>query len=141
MKPILMRHVETTTESFKAWVNVNPYLHNPWHYHPESELTIIEEGKGMLFVGDNVTTYGKNDLILIGPNLPHEYRSSIKETPDYFSKSMSVHFRNDFPGDDLYKIPEAKIINEILEKSRTGIKFKDELDQKKVKNKMNEIFQ
>lgn len=141
MKPILMRHVETTTESFKAWVNVNPYLHNPWHYHPESELTIIEEGKGMLFVGDNVTTYGKNDLILIGPNLPHEYRSSIKETPDYFSKSMSVHFRNDFPGNDFYKIPEAKIIHEILEQSRTGIKFNDALAQEKVKNKMNEIFQ
>lgn len=141
MKPILMRHVETTTEAFKAWVNVNPYLHNPWHYHPESELTIIEEGKGMLFVGDNVTTYGKNDLILIGPNLPHEYRSSIKETPDYFSKSMSVHFRNDFPGNDFYKIPEAKNIYEILEKSRTGIKFNNALAQKKVKNKMNEIFQ
>ena len=61
MKPILMRHIETTNESFKGWVNFNPYMHNPWHYHLESELTFIEEGRGVLFVGDNVTTYYKND--------------------------------------------------------------------------------
>ncbi|MGH2645252.1 MAG: cupin domain-containing protein, partial [Chitinophagaceae bacterium] len=140
MKPILMRHIETTNESFKAWVNVNPYMHNPWHYHPETELTIIEEGRGVLFVGDNVTTYGKNDLFLIGPNLPHEYRSSIKETPDYLSKSMSLHFKNEFPGQDFYKIPEAKMIFEILEQSKTGIKVNDPAAQKKVKEKMTKIF-
>ncbi len=141
MKPILMRHVETTTESFKAWVNVAPYLHNPWHYHPECELTTIEEGKGVLFAGDHVTTYEKNDLILLGPNLPHEYRSSIKSNPDYHSKSMSVHFRSNFPGNDFYRIPEAKIIYEILEQSKRGIKCNDPSAQKKVKEKMSNIFE
>ncbi|MEO6869255.1 MAG: AraC family transcriptional regulator [Ginsengibacter sp.] len=140
MKPILMRHVETTNESLKAWVNANPYMHNPWHYHPESELTFIEEGTGVLFVGDNVTTYCKNDLILIGSNLPHEYRSSKKETPDLLSKSMSLHFKNNFPGQDFYKIPEAKIIFQILEQAKTGIKFNDPVAQKKVKKKMTKIF-
>jgi len=141
MKPILMRHVETTTESFKAWINGNPYSHNPWHYHPECEITASDEGQGVLFVGDSITNYGKNDLILIGPNLPHEYRSSIKETPDFLSKSMSIHFRKDFPGFDFYKMPEAKIIFQILEQSKRGIKFNDRTAQKKVKEKLSRIFQ
>jgi AraC-like DNA-binding protein len=141
MKPILMRHIETTTESFKAWINVAPYLHNPWHYHPECELTTIEEGNGVLFAGDNVTTYEKNDLILLGPNLPHEYRSSIRSNPDYHSKSISVHFRSDFPGNDFYKIPEAKVIYEILAQSKRGIKLNDLQVQKKVKEKMTDIFE
>jgi AraC-like DNA-binding protein len=141
MKPILMRHIETTTESFKAWINVAPYLHNPWHYHPECELTTIEEGQGVLFAGDNVTTYEKNDLILLGPNLPHEYRSSIRSNPDYHSKSISVHFRSDFPGNDFYKIPEAKVIYEILAQSKRGIKLNDLQVQKKVKEKMTDIFE
>lgn len=141
MKPILMRHVETTTESFKAWTNGNPYSHNPWHYHPECEITAIDEGKGVLFVGDYVTNYEKNDLILIGPNLPHEYRSSIKKTPDFLTKSTSIHFRKDFPGDDFYKIPEAKIIFHILEQSKRGIKFNDRTAQIKVKEKLSQIFQ
>jgi AraC-like DNA-binding protein len=122
-------------------VNVAPYLHNPWHYHPECELTTIEEGKGVLFAGDHVTTYEKNDLILLGPNLPHEYRSSIKSNPDYHSKSISVHFRSDFPGNDFYKIPEAKVIYEILEQSKRGIKLNDLSVQKKVKEKMTDIFE
>lgn len=139
MKPILMRHVETT-EAFKAWTNADPYLHNPWHYHPECELTAIEEGKGILFVGDSVTTYEKNDLILIGSNLPHEYRSSIKETPDFLSKSTSVHFKSDFPGNDFYKIPEATIIYQILELSKRGIKFNDFKAQKKVNEQLVKIL-
>ena len=141
MKPILMRHVESSNESFKIWTNAAPYLHNPWHYHPECEITAIEEGRGILFVGDKITTYEKDDLILIGPNLPHEYRSSIKDSPDYLSKSMALHFRNDFPGNDFYKILEAKIIHEILEQSRKGIKFNNRSIQNKVKEKMAEILQ
>lgn len=141
MKPILMRHVETTTESFKAWINGNPYCHNPWHYHPECELTSIEEGKGVLFMGDHVTNYRENDIFLIGPNLPHEYRSSIKDSPDFISKSIAIHFRKDFPGYDFYKIPEAKTIFHILEQSKRGIKFNDHNAQKKVKEKLSHIFQ
>ncbi len=141
MKPILMRHVEPSNESFKIWTNAAPYLHNPWHYHPECEITAIEEGRGILFVGDKITTYEKDDLILIGPNLPHEYRSNIKDNPDYLSKSMALHFRNDFPGMDFYKIPEAKIIYEVLEQSKRGIKFNDRSTQEKVKEKMAEILQ
>ncbi|CAL1521505.1 HTH-type transcriptional activator RhaS [Chitinophaga sp. MM2321] len=141
MKPILMRHVEATNESFKIWNNANPYLHNPWHYHPECEIHAIEEGKGILFIGDKVTAYEKNDLIMIGPNLPHEWRSSIIETPDFFSRSTAIHFKNDFPGNDFYKIPEAKIIHEILERSKRGIKINNKSVQKKVKEKMTKIFQ
>jgi AraC-like DNA-binding protein len=140
MKPILMRHVETSNESFKIWNNADPYLHNPWHYHPECEITAIEEGRGILFVGDKVVSYEKNDLVLIGPNLPHEWRSSIKETPDYLSKSTAVHFKKDFPGNDFYKIPEAKIIQEILEASKRGIKFSNLTTQRKVKEKMAKML-
>lgn len=56
MKPVLMRHTETTNESFNAWANFNPYMHNPWHYQAESELTFIDEGRGILFEGESVTT-------------------------------------------------------------------------------------
>lgn len=136
MNPILMRHVESTDESFKVWTNANPYIHNPWHYHPECEITFIYDGTGVLFVGDKVTRYEKNHLILVGPNLPHEYRSSVKDTPDYLSKSIAVHFRNDFPGNDFFKIPEAKVIYDILEKSKRGIQFNDPVVQKRVKDKM-----
>ena len=96
MKPVLMRHVETTTESFKAWKNANPYLHNPWHYHPELEITVIIKGSGVLFVGDKIINYGENELFLIGSNLTHEWRSDIKTPLDNYSQSIAVHFMKNF---------------------------------------------
>ena len=136
MKPILMRHVESTHESFKAWQNANPYLHNPWHYHPECEITYINQGSGVLFVGDKVLNYKKDTLIFIGSNLPHEWRSDIEETPDFHSQSTAVHFNKDFPGKDFYTIPEAVSINHLLEQSARGIKIKHDPSKKVVKDKL-----
>ena len=66
MKPLLMRHVQASNGSFKVWANGSPYMHNPWHYHPECELTFIQEGKGTLYIGDRMIEYSANDLILLG---------------------------------------------------------------------------
>ena len=136
MKPILMRHVETTHDSFKSWENVCPYIHNPWHYHPECEITYINKGSGVLFIGDQVLNYHKDMLIMIGPNLPHEWRSDVKENPDFYSHSIAVHFNKNFPGEDFYKIPEAFSINHLLEQSVRGIKINDSQCKKIVKDKL-----
>lgn len=131
-----MRHVEATYESFKSWENWGPYRHNPWHFHPELEITFIYQGRGVLFVGDKVLDYDKNDLILMGSNLPHEWRSDIKESPDFFSRSLAVHFKRDFPGADFYKIPEANAINHLLQQSARGIKVTDQSTKETVKEKL-----
>lgn len=131
-----MRHVETTHDSFKSWENVCPYIHNPWHYHPECEITYINKGSGVLFIGDKVLNYEKDTLIMIGPNLPHEWRSDIKEDPDFHSHSLAVHFNPKFPGEDFYKIPEAVSINQLLEQSVRGIEVTDGHTKRLVKDKL-----
>lgn len=131
-----MRHVETTHDSFKSWENARPYLHNPWHYHPECEITYINKGYGVLFIGDKVLNYSKDMLIVIGSNLPHEWRSDYKENPDFYSQSFAVHFNKNFPGEDFYKIPEAVSINHLLEQSVRGIKINDTACKKMVKEKL-----
>lgn len=123
MKPVLMRHIETTTQSFKAWRNANPYMHNPWHYHPELEITAIVKGKGVLFVGDKIMNYGENELFLIGSNLPHEWRSDFKQETDFYSQSIAVHFKKNFPGIDFDQLPEAIMIKKLFEQSLRGIRI------------------
>lgn len=136
-----MRHVEATQESFKAWENGGPYLHNPWHYHPEYEITYIHNGEGILFIGDKIIKYKKGSLIMIGSNLPHEWRSDIREDPDFHSRTFAVHFNKDFPGKDFYKIPEAASINHLLEESVRGIKINDEKTKRIVRDKLLELLQ
>jgi AraC-like DNA-binding protein len=136
MNPVLMRHVETTNESFKSWKNGHPYLHNPWHYHPEVEITLITNGEGVLFIGDKILNYRQNELILIGPNLPHEWRSDIQQRDDFYSECIALHFNKNFPGDDFYKIPEAGHINHLFDLSLQGIRVTEEAAKDFIKEKL-----
>jgi AraC-like DNA-binding protein len=128
-----MRHVEAISESFKAWENSNPYLHNPWHYHPECEITFISKGKGILFIGDKVLNYKENDLVFIGPNLPHEWRSYFKDSADFHSQSFAIHFKEELFGADFYKIPEVAPITELIKNSARGLKINSRKTKKNVK--------
>jgi AraC-like DNA-binding protein len=141
MKPILMRHVETPPEdSFKSWENACPYLHNPWHYHPECEITYINKGNGVLFIGDKVLKYRQNTLVIIGPNLPHEWRSDSKENPDFHSQTFAVHFKKNFLGTDFYNMPEASAFNLLLEQSARGIHIIDEKIKRIVKGDLMHLM-
>ena len=139
MKPILMRHVEAVSESFKIWKNEHPYLHNPWHYHPECEITFIMKGHGTLFIGDRILDYGDNELVLIGPNLPHEWRSNIKVHPDNHSQSLAVHFKPDCWGKDFGKIPEMSEVNKLLDNASRGILIKNKKAKEEIKEDLNKM--
>ena len=46
-----------------------------WHYHPEYEIHLIEQTTGKVFVGDYIGSFAPGNLILTGPNLPHNWVS------------------------------------------------------------------
>ena len=133
MKPVLMRHVGTISESFKSWKNANPYLHNPFHYHPEIEITHIIRGKGVLIIGDKAIPYRDDELILIAPNIPHEWRSESNESPDYYTQSVSIHFEKYFTGKAFYDMPEMIYIKQLIEQSEISIRVMNEAKKGTIK--------
>ena len=46
-----------------------------WHCHPEYELVLTCNSTGSRFVGTSAETYQDNDLVLLGPYLPHGWQS------------------------------------------------------------------
>lgn len=139
MKPILMRHVEAANESFKAWKNGHPYTRIPWHYHPEYELTYIHKGKGTFFVGDKMLDYDEDELVLLGPNLPHEWRSEIEAAPDFFTETYSIHFLYNFLGEKIFSTQEAISINEFLKSATRGIRVTNQATRSYVREKLMEL--
>jgi AraC-like DNA-binding protein len=111
--------------SFLARRIVMPYFDAPLHYHPEYELTLIVEGNGKRFVGDSIENFEAGDLVLLGSNLPHFWRSdkTFAENKESFSEAIIIQFSTDFVKDILEKLPECKSIISMLNLSKSGIKF------------------
>ncbi len=53
-----------------------------WHFHPEFEITLVTRGAGTRFIGDNITSFGTMDLVLIGSGLPH-YWHGLDDSSGY----------------------------------------------------------
>lgn len=92
-----------------------PFL---WHYHPEVELTLIEQGRGMRLVGDSVEHYETGDLVLLGPDLPHTWSSAPGEGP---VRSVVIQFLPAILGQGLWKSPEFRGVARLLESARHGL--------------------
>ena len=67
-----------------------------WHAHPEVELTWIERGSGLRYIGDTVAPYAAGDLVLLGPQVPHSW-SSVPRAKRTVS-SLVVQFPPDLIG-------------------------------------------
>mgnify|MGYP000061655971 CR=1 FL=1 len=42
-----------------------------WHFHPELELVYVNKGQGKRHIGNHLSYFNNSQLLLIGPNLPH----------------------------------------------------------------------
>ncbi len=103
-----------------------PYLDVPWHFHPEMEIIYIEKGSGTRFVGDHSEAFEEGDIGLVGPNLPHVWRSDPiyrENIPGLTSHVQVVHFHESIFKGPLAKLPELLGINQLLFESQFGIKF------------------
>lgn len=103
-----------------------PHFDVPWHYHPEYELTYITRGDGRRFVGDHVESFVAGDLVLIGPDMPHFWRSD----DDYYQGESTllaewvvVQFPTAFSEDVLANLPEAAAVTNLLHRARYGLRF------------------
>ncbi len=94
-----------------------------WHYHSEFELTLILDSQGQRLVGDCIQGYGPGDLVLIGPNLPHTWRSTSSDPKRQLHRAVVTQFRGDFLGDRLHQARELHEVAQLLLRARRGIAF------------------
>lgn len=124
MKPHLLKVLQNPLSSFNVRQDRVPYINNHWHYHAEAELIHFKKGKGTQFIGDHIQNFQDEDVILVGPNLPHYWRFDdiyFKNDPEICADVRVAHFCEDFWGKAFLNLPENKAIQSVLEKSRRGI--------------------
>jgi len=118
------------------------FFHNvqvPWHVHLEYELAYIHITNGTKHVGSYFDLLQKDEVLLLGPYLPHNWQVNKKEigSTDY---QIIIHFSDNIFGQDFFDLYPFTIINDLLKKSELGVCFKDEVALI-VKEQMEQMLQ
>jgi AraC-like DNA-binding protein len=114
-------NIGSSFTSLKFLRNENIKSH-VWHYHPEVELIFVCGGSGKRQIGSNISYFTDGDLVLMGSNLPHCGMTNENTKNDY---EMVIQFKPDFLGETIWGLPEMQRIASLLEKSKAGIVFSE----------------
>jgi len=113
LEPILLGQ-KKTIHSFRYEASD---FETPWHFHPQHELTYIEESVGTKLVGDFVGPYEPGELVLLRSNLPHCWKNVKQKNTN--SKSIVIQWNKGiFP-----KVPELEVVFDLLRTASQGILF------------------
>jgi len=114
-----------------------PHFDPVFHFHQEYQLFLVIKGEGVRFVGDNIKTFKKGDLVLIGPNLPHVWRNDNA----YFDKNNNlgtigivIYFQDHFLRAAIHQKEELENIHHVLQKCVRGLEITG--DSNRVVSKM-----
>ncbi len=92
-----------------------PLLTKAWHHHPEIEICYTEKSRGKRYVGNNISEYREQDLVILGSHLPHGFTTS-DETEQYV-----IQFRPEFLGKEFFNAGELSTINSLIQRAKRGL--------------------
>jgi len=96
-----------------------------WHYHPLHELVLVKKGEGIRIIGDHKKRFRRNELVLIGPNLPHIWKfddSYYSNEGNFLGERLVIQFSYKLLNQFLC-LPENRNVNTCLENSKLGCCF------------------
>ncbi|HEV8081698.1 MAG TPA: AraC family transcriptional regulator [Chitinophagaceae bacterium] len=125
--------IQPEANSYKAYAYEKKEFDTPFHYHPEYELTYILSSHGMRYVGNDVSGFQQNDLVLLGPNLPHCWKNISPQKEK--AGAIVFHWGNDLLGEHWIEKKEFKYIGALLSNAEKGIQFDSDF-AKSIKDKM-----
>ncbi|GAA4456021.1 AraC family transcriptional regulator [Nibrella saemangeumensis] len=124
--PVLLPVEAGQDHSFHIRWEKASFFNNPWHYHPELELTMVIGSQGLRFVGDSIEVFEPGDLILLGSQVPHFWRNHqpYYDNPQHeVAQAIILRFRPDVFGKEFLKLPEMTSIQQLFERARHGLSF------------------
>ena len=110
-------------ESFRAWVHDYPHSVAKWHFHPEYEIHLIQSSHGKMFVGDHIGDFGPGNLIVTGPNLPHNWVSELADGERVPSRDVVLQFSRDAIEKMVGAFSELQPVIELIDDGRAACSF------------------
>ena len=141
MLPRLLKVIPSQDGSVQIRHEQARYFANPWHFHPELELTLVLKSTGTRFVGDSIGYFTADDLVLLGSNLPHYWKNDNQyyRSEDKNAEAIIIRFAEDFMGKEKFTLPEMQELQELFLKAKRGLLIKGNT-QRRVKKLMTQML-
>lgn len=124
MKPHYHKVPKNLENSFSLRKDVSANFESTWHYHPELELHYTKKGEGLRFIGDNISNFYSDEMLLLGENLPHTWKSHdayLHPQSKLEVETMVMHFLPDCLGQEFLSLPEAYALTQLFKKAKNGL--------------------
>ncbi|WP_118180162.1 helix-turn-helix domain-containing protein [Paraburkholderia phosphatilytica] len=100
-----------------------PKIPFEWHHHPEYELTLTMNSQGKRYIGDSVTVYGDDDLVLVPPDMPHTWASNRSIEPSSAQVAIVIWFDGAWVRRFADLCPEYADLRNLLRRAACGLAF------------------
>jgi len=88
------------------------------HQHEEIQLCAIVNGEGSLVIGDSINEYKSGDVLIIGSNLPHVFKSDTSNCDTSFMKTL--FFTKTSFGEAFFELGDFTEMQKLFKMSESG---------------------
>ncbi len=118
----------TASDCFTIFERTKSEFDFPLHYHEEMELNLIINAKGAKrVVGDHVGEIDELELVLVGPNIPHVWKTHHCTSREIHE--ITIQFHKDLFEEKMLRRNQLHFIKSMFEKSNKGILFSQSTTQ------------
>ena len=90
------------------------------HKHEEIHISYVVKGSGSLIVGDTISNYSDDDILVIGGNVPHVFKSDTSSSRK--SLMLSLFFTSTSFGKEFFKVSDLQGVEKIFDEAQYGLK-------------------
>lgn len=98
------------------------------HQHEEIQLSFIVEGNGTLVVGDAINNFTKGEVLVIGSNIPHVFKSDKSSQESHM---LTLFLTEHSFGESFFNLEELKDVQLFFERSKYGFKPQSHIEEMK----------
>ncbi|MGF1734760.1 helix-turn-helix domain-containing protein [Photobacterium satsumensis] len=102
-----------------------PLKRYEWHFHQEYELVIHRHFQGKACIGHYEGSFGNNNMVLIGPNLPHRFIATGTEA-EQLCETHIIWFKKEWIANMMFSCVEIRKIETLLKRAEKGVEFSEE---------------
>ena len=121
MKALPFKIPHGSKTSIKVDHDVMSHFYDTYHTHEELQIMLVIKGHGSAYIGDKILQFEEGDIFLLGQNLPHVFKD--KQDNNTGIESISIFFLQDFMGEGFLKLPETRLLGDLFEESKRGLKI------------------